>query len=125
MAIRRYFREPPKQQPVVRKDGTVDQSWSAHFDALARPGKATDVDTTYDPASIAAGAAQRVNVTVPGCVPMDFVVASHSQTTVDVGIDAAWVSAADQVTVVLRNYSGGPIDLPSGTIRVRFWSHNP
>jgi hypothetical protein len=74
---------------------------------------------TYDSASIADGGTQTTTVTVTGAALGDFV------TGVSLGVDAAglivtgYVSAADTVTVVLQNETGGAVDLASTTLRVR------
>jgi hypothetical protein len=73
---------------------------------------------THDFASIATGTAETTTVTVTGAALGDFVVG------VSVGVDAAglrltgYVSAANTVTVIARNDTGGAVNLASTTLRV-------
>jgi hypothetical protein len=73
---------------------------------------------TFDWASLATGAQQTTTVTVTGAALGDFADASMS---ISLGgtILHAYVSAADTVTVVQRNDTGGAVDLASGTLRAR------
>lgn len=73
---------------------------------------------TYDPPSLAAGATQTTTVTVTGAAVGD-AVTSIAFSVANASI--TWtgsVTAADTVTVTMRNNSGGAIDLASGTLRV-------
>jgi hypothetical protein len=73
---------------------------------------------THDAASIADAANATTTVTVTGAELGDFVVG------VSLGVSAAgitvsgYVSAADTVTVLLQNESGGAVDLASTTLAV-------
>lgn len=73
---------------------------------------------TWDPASVAAGAATSTTVTVTGAALGDSAVAAFSLSTAGLIISAA-VTAADTVTVHLFNPTGGAIDLASGTVTAR------
>jgi hypothetical protein len=75
---------------------------------------------TYDPPSIATGAQATTTVTVTGAVLGDYARASFS---LDIAamVVSSHVSAADTVTVVLLNMTGGTIDLASGTLKARVW----
>ena len=77
---------------------------------------------TYDPASIANGAQQTTTVTVTGAALGNTVVASF---TLDLqGIQlTGYVSAANTITVIFQNNTGGAIDLASGTLRADVWQH--
>jgi hypothetical protein len=72
---------------------------------------------TWDPGSIAAGAVETTTVTVTGAALGDAV------TAVSLGVSLAgmtltgYVSAADTVTVVLKNETAGAVDLASSTLR--------
>jgi len=73
---------------------------------------------TFDPPSLADGAAASTTMTVSGAALGDYVDSvSFSQDLQGVQL-TAWVSAVNTVTVRFRNESGGAIDLPSGTARV-------
>lgn len=124
MAVRRYYRDAPKQNPVVDQRGQITLSWSQFISDMQRPSNATDVDAGYDPPNLAPGAIVRANVPAPGARRGNFVSASHDGITQDVSV-IAWASADDVITVKFQNESAGAVDLPAGTLRVRFWSHNP
>lgn len=74
--------------------------------------------TTWDPGSLADGAKESKEVTATGAALGDFVLVSFSLDLVDVTLTAA-VTAADTVTCLLNNESGGTVDLASGTVYVR------
>ena len=73
---------------------------------------------TWDPASIADGDEEAKEITVTGAALGDFVLASFSVDVADLSLTAD-VTAADTVTAVLANNTGGAVDLASGTIYVR------
>lgn len=124
MAVRRYFRDPPKRQALVDPKGVITLTWSEWVSLLQKPSAATDVDGAYDPPNIGAGGLLQVNIGAPGARLGDFAVASHSAAGSGIALMAR-VSAANQVTVTFLNATGGAIDLAAGTLRVRFWDHNP
>jgi hypothetical protein len=72
----------------------------------------------WDPASIAAGAAEEKDVTATGAALGDYAQASMSIDLAGLQI-TAYVSATDTITAVLHNPTASPIDLGSGTLRVR------
>lgn len=95
------------------------QAIAAAFKLIdAAVGKVLTGNKTHDWASVAAGAQATTTVTVTGAALGDFVAG------VSVGVDLAgcrlsgYVSAADTVTVVLHNGTGGAVDLASTTLRV-------
>lgn len=72
---------------------------------------------TVDPGNLVAGAGANSTVTVTGAAMGDVVV-GVSFSSIQAGIMlTASVTAADTVTVRIRNDSGGAIDLASGTLR--------
>ncbi len=73
---------------------------------------------TWDPGSIADGDEVAQEVTVTGAALGDFAVASFSLDVLDLVINAA-VTAANTVTVILANNTGGAIDLAGGTVRAK------
>lgn len=75
---------------------------------------------TYDPPNLADGTAANTTVTVSGAALGDFALASFSLSLQGIAISAA-VTAADTVTVVLSNQTGGALDISSGTLRARVW----
>jgi len=72
---------------------------------------------TWDAASIADGDEEAKEVTVTGAALGDFVRVSFSLDVADLVLDAK-VTAANTVTCILANNTGGAIDLGSGTISV-------
>lgn len=72
---------------------------------------------TWDPGSIDDGNEEAKEVTVTGAALGDFCLASFSLDVIDLILDAQ-VTAANTVTCILANNSGGALDLGSGTIRV-------
>jgi|TARA_R100000093_G_scaffold17027_1_gene9678 hypothetical protein len=76
------------------------------------------VEKTWDASAIADGNEEALEVTVPGASLGDFVMSSFSLDVADLMLTAA-VTAADTVTAVLANNTGGSINLDSGTLRVR------
>lgn len=76
---------------------------------------------TYDPPSLATGAAANTTVTVTGAAVGDTVLATHSsiETAATSWIIYGYVSASNTVRVIILNATGGTVDLGSGTLRVR------
>jgi hypothetical protein len=72
----------------------------------------------WDPASIAAGASQQLNVAVAGARPGDLCQAAYTLATSGV-VFLAQVGAQDLVTVTAWNRTGAAVDLNPGTVRVR------
>lgn len=73
---------------------------------------------TWDPASILDGDEVATDVTVPGAALGDFALASFSLDVADLSLTAD-VTAANTVTAVLSNSTGGAVNLGSGTLRVK------
>jgi Right handed beta helix region len=76
------------------------------------------ISGTYNPPSIASGGTTTTTLTVTGAAVGDFVDASFSLDLSGLQL-SAYVSAADTVTFVFQNPTGGAIDLASGTIRAK------
>lgn len=75
-------------------------------------------EATWNPASILDGDEVAVDVTVVGAKLGDFALASFSLDVADLSLTAD-VTAANTVTAVLANNTGGAVDLGSGTLRVK------
>lgn len=73
---------------------------------------------TWNPPSVLAASSASTTVSVAGAAVGNFVQVSFSQDLQGMTLDG-YVSAADTVTVVLSNLTALPIDLASGTVRVR------
>lgn len=70
--------------------------------------------------SVAAGAQTTTTVTLTGAALGDMVLLSFSLDLQGMQL-TGYVSAANTVTVVLRNGTAGALDLASGTLTVRVW----
>ena len=77
---------------------------------------------TWNPGNLADGTQTSTTVTLTGAALGDEVTCSFSLSLQLLQL-TGYVSSANTVTVVLRNGSGGPIDLASGTLRVSAWQH--
>lgn len=95
-------------------DKTVSQDARDLFGTLI----ALDGSATWDAASIADGDEVATEVTVTGAALGDFAIAAFSLDVADLVLNAN-VTAANTVTCVLANNTGGAIDLASGTIYAR------
>ena len=73
---------------------------------------------TVDPASIATGALGTVTVACPGARTGDVALASLPSLNTGLTVANAYVSAADTVTIALRNTTGGAIDDAEQVVRV-------
>ena len=73
---------------------------------------------TWDAGSIADGDEEAKEVTVTGAAIGDYAIASLSIDIADLVLDAQ-VTAANTVTCILANNTGGAIDLASATVYVR------
>lgn len=77
---------------------------------------------TWDPGSVSDAAQTTTTVTVTGAALGDEVTCSFSLDLQAMQL-TGYVSATDTVTCVLRNGTGAPIDLNSGTLRASVWRH--
>jgi hypothetical protein len=77
-------------------------------------------EATWDPASIANGARESKDVTVPGIDRGSFTLAALTRDTTGLAITCAG-KTTDTATVTLSNNTGGAVDLASGTVRVFGW----
>jgi hypothetical protein len=87
------------------------------------PPRRMTATTTWNPASATTGTAQSTTVTVTGAAVGDPAVASLTTMPTGTWLLSAQVTAANTVTVTLRNDSGGTVDPASGTLRVTVWKH--
>lgn len=72
----------------------------------------------WNPGSMLDGNEEAKEVTVPGAKLGDFAFVSFSIDVADLQLSAD-VTAANTVTVLLNNNTGGTIDLGAGTLRVK------
>lgn len=87
-------------------------------------GEDLNAEATWNPGSIANGAEEAKDVTLTGVALGDFAIASFSLDINDLTLDVQ-VTAADTVTCVLANNTGGAVDLASGTVYVRAFKRLP
>jgi hypothetical protein len=104
---------PASGSLVTMTDPATEKSVSA---TVAQMLGALTGSETFDAASIDDGNEVANEVTVTGAALGDFAFASMGVDVADLVL-AAEVTAADTVTVVLANNTGGAIDLASTTLR--------
>ena len=83
-------------------------------DNLEQFANALSGSKAWDPSSIADGNEEALEITVTGAALGDFVLSSLSVDMLDCVLRGA-VTAADTVTLVIANNTGGAIDIASGT----------
>lgn len=74
--------------------------------------------SSWDPPAVAAGAYVTANFTVTGAALGDAVIASFAADTTGLVL-SAHVSAANTVTVTLRNLTGSTVNLNAATLKLR------
>ena len=80
-------------------------------------------EVAWNPSLIADGNEEAKEVTVPGAQLGDFCWCSFSTDVTDLNLDAH-VTAANTVTAVLQNNTGGNITLGASTLRVKVVPYN-
>lgn len=103
-------------QDLVRAINNLNETISTVFPLATLFGSAT-----YDPPNIGSGAQASTTVTVTGAALGQFAIATFSLDTQLIELSAN-VTAADTVTVLFKNGTGGAIDLASGTLSVRVFN---
>lgn len=93
---------------IVGLDTVLDQ----------KVGVSVDYSTTWDPAAVAPASSITQAFAVTGAVMNDFVHHSFSQSLGGL-LMTGYVSATDQVTVVLYNPTAGSINIAGGTLKLR------
>lgn len=78
---------------------------------------------TYDPPSTANSAGWNTTVTVTGASPGDIALCAFTQAMPIQWLFRGHVTAADTVTCNADNYTGGTVDLGSGTLSAEVWTH--
>tara|TARA_R100000458_G_C8121246_1_gene140049 strand:+ start:215 stop:529 length:315 start_codon:yes stop_codon:yes gene_type:complete len=85
-----------------------------HGNNLDQFAKSLSASKTWDAGSIADGNEEALEISVPGAELGDFVLCSLGVDVADLDLGGA-VTAADTVTLVLGNDTGGAVDLASTT----------
>jgi len=96
---------------------SILRQWWQLFNELLPFKEILFASETKDWGSIADGDEEAEEVTVTGAALGDFAIASMSVDVEDLQLGAA-VTAANTVTCVLSNNTGGAVDLGSGTLKV-------
>jgi hypothetical protein len=122
-------------RPIISKTNTnaVIYSSRSNYFASATEGPAAGSlrfeapyvtgTSTYDPPSLADGASTTTTITATGAALGDPVSIGFSVPLAGMNL-TAYVSAADTVTAVFDNESGGVLDLASGTLRAVVFKHS-
>lgn len=105
------------KQYIKSMQVTISDTVRNIFDTLVPPLSSS---TAWNPGSIADGDMEAKDVTVTGAALGDYATASFSLDVTDLVLDAQ-VTAANTVTTVLSNNTGGAVDLGSGTLYVRVY----
>ena len=87
---------------------------NSHGDNLDQFAKALSGSKAWDASSIADGDEEALEITVSGAALGDFVMSSLSIDVADLVLRGA-VTAADTVTLILANNTGGAVDLGAAT----------
>lgn len=118
-SIRTSNFDPPVKSPLVDLQRLITSNWHVWASGVATQiGKVTLASLAVDPPSIAANGTQQVTVSIPGVKAGHFVQASFVPGDAGVGVTAQSVTDG-QVVATFRNFTGGAIDLPAGTLRLR------
>lgn len=90
----------------------------------ARITKHLSATKTWNPGNLVSGSQETTTVTVTGAVLAngDEVTCSFNKSLQGMRL-TGYVSADDTVTVVLRNDTGGDLNLAEGTLRASVWQH--
>lgn len=104
---------------VRASDDDFDMVVTANASGVVTVRRAGELraSATWNPASLTTGSQATTTVTVTGAALGDKALASFSLDLAGC-VMTAYVSAADTVTVVLLNQTGGTVDLASGTLSV-------
>ena len=90
--------------------------WPSMLDKLREAGLTGSA--TWNPGAIGDGNEEAAEVTVTGAALGDYCLVSFSLDVEDLVLDAQ-VTAANTVTCILANNTGGAINLESGTVYVK------
>ena len=118
------LRSPP-EQPIITMlpdkspSRRVSPDWQAWFnDLLFKIFKVNSYSVTHDPANILAGVEAQQVITVTGLRTNSVVVVNKPTKTAGLILSDAHVSASDQLTFTLYNFSGGAINAAEEVYRV-------
>lgn len=115
-------RQPTQNEAAVdTKSGLLTRVWFQFLATLTKlPSARLSGSKTYDPPNLTAGATTTTTVTVAGAT-LGWAADASFSLDLSALVMTAYVSAADTVTVVLYNPTGGAVDLGSGTLTGFAW----
>ncbi len=116
--VKKYTTRTPTSTMVMETLSTTTKlEGSADINDIVRQGGLGIITSsaTYDAASLVDGATTTTTLTVTGAVLGDFCMHSLGVSSAGMTV-SSYVSAADTMTVVLQNESGGTVDLASTTL---------
>lgn len=118
-SIRSFNIDPPTKAALVDRERDITGQWQDWTDRVSRRLSVVTVATfDVDPPSVAAGGFQQVTANVPGVRAGQFVQASFTPGNASVLVHGESVTNG-QIVATFHNISGGAIDLPAGTLRLR------
>lgn len=110
----------PPESRVVDAFGYFQPPWKQWLDALFKAQRIPR-SFAFDPASVPAASTSAQTVTVPRLTPDMDVLALKPTHTPGLIVGGAFVSAADELTVILANVTAAPIDAPAEVWRLIAW----
>ena len=110
--------QPPPELPLSG-DLSLWALWDVWFSLVASAVPYVQTfNLTINPASVPANSTSAQAFTLTGVTTEDRVVVNKPSHTSGIVIANAYVSAADQITIVFANVTAGAVDPPSETYRV-------
>jgi hypothetical protein len=102
-------------------EGAIQIHNQGDTEPQAVPLRQLTTSLTWDPPVLADGASTGIDLALSGASPGDVASASFDSLTGGNWQITSYVSATNQVRVVLTNHTGNATDLPEGTSRVSVW----
>lgn len=110
--------QPPPRQPLIN-DLQLWAFWDVWFSLITKNVALIQTfDLTINPTSVSANSTSAQAFTLNGVTTQDRVVVNKPSHTSGIVIANAYVSAANQITIVFANVTAGAVDPPSETYRV-------
>lgn len=96
----------------------VGTDWAVLYSPTSTASGVSGGSKTMDWGSVAAGASASTTLSVPAAVPGSYLIPSMD-TSLSGCVLSAYCYSAGNVAVILQNPTGGAVDLPSATLKVR------
>ena len=117
---RREHARPPVYLPFINEMGKNDVSWEKFLTEVAKYSYRWDIyDVTINPSSVGANTTSEQTFSVSGVSTNDWVDVKKPTHTAGIGIVNVRVSAKDTIAITFSNSTGGAIDPPSETYKVK------